>query len=252
MTDYEAPEILDQYLLFHFGSESEQMPWPEGPREALGFPRRCAEALARALGKGPCRVLEVGCAVGGACFELARAGHEVLGLDYSASFVGVAQRLSRGEALRAEMREGGGVSRFWEVRAPMGTRADRVRFQRGDAQRLDWQQLGRFDGILAANLLCRLPDPNLFLETLPKLLRAGGKVLIATPHTWMEVHTPRERWPGGPQGDPGAGLRAAMKALGMRMLEERNLPFLIREHSRKYQWSVADLSLWERSPVAGE
>lgn len=102
--------------------------------------------------------------------------------------------------------------------------------------------LNGFDLVHAANLLCRLPDPEKLIERLPDLVVPGGQLLLATPCTWLEEFTPRGNWPAG-------STREWLAAkLGMHFVCElqRDMPFLIREHARKYQWSVALGTRWIR------
>jgi hypothetical protein len=45
------------------------------------------------------------------------------------------------------------------------------------------------------------------------------------------------------------GTLTALKknlAPGFDFREAFDLPFLIREHRRKYQWSIAEVSMWQR------
>ena len=79
---------------------------------------------------------------------------------------------------------------------PEGTDVGRVRFKCADACNLP-RDLAPVDAILAANLLCRLPDPASFLDRLPALLRPGGVVVLTTPWSWLEAWTKRPRWLGG-------------------------------------------------------
>ena len=98
---YESRKLLNEYMLLHFGTEADMLPFAGGPREALRFPQRCAELVAnwadsegiRAQGG---RVLDIGCAVGGAAFELSRTFDEVVGLDLSANFIDAAKKLQEG------------------------------------------------------------------------------------------------------------------------------------------------------------
>jgi len=41
------------------------------------------------------------------------------------------------------------------------------------------------------------------------------------------------------------GLRAALDP-HFELISARDLPFLIREHARKYQWSIAQATVWVR------
>ena len=56
---------------------------------------------------------------------------------------------------------------------------------------------GKFGVILAANLLCRLPKPRAFLDSLPDLLVPGGLLVMPSPYTWLESYTRKEDWIGG-------------------------------------------------------
>eukprot|EP00438_Fugacium_kawagutii_P018601 Skav210003 [mRNA] locus=scaffold3061:150530:153108:- [translate_table: standard] len=67
------------------------------PTHALRFPQRVAKLLLEVLPSSG-RVLDIGCAVGGSSFEIAAAGHEVLGVDFSQAFIDAAERMKNGEA----------------------------------------------------------------------------------------------------------------------------------------------------------
>jgi len=100
---YEDPQILNEYLLLHYGAAEEQMPYAFGPRDAVEFPVRCARWLldaARDCGTPTGKALDIGCAVGRASFELARGYQEVLGVDLSRTFIAAADALRRDGELR--------------------------------------------------------------------------------------------------------------------------------------------------------
>jgi SAM-dependent methyltransferase len=109
------------------------------------------------------------------------------------------------------------------------------------------QNLKSFDLVLAANLLCRLPEPKCLLERLPALVRSGGQLLLTTPFTWLEEFTPRANWLGG-TSETGRSFDALRRALEPAFtLEHRvELPFLIREHARKFQYGVTLGTRWRR------
>jgi SAM-dependent methyltransferase len=102
--------------------------------------------------------------------------------------------------------------------------------------------LGKFDLVLAANLLDRVNDPRKLLQkVLPKLVRPGGLLLLTSPYTWSEDFTPRSRW----LQDSFRTLRRLL-APHFRLLHRQDLPFLLREHRRKFQLTFADATLWLR------
>ena len=110
--------------------------------------------------------------------------------------------------------------------------------------------LGSFDVVLMANLIDRLRAPQRCLAQLPGLVHPGGQLVITSPYTWLEDFTPRENWVGGFERDGAVvhtldGLQAAL-AQDFELAGTRDLPFLIREHARKFQLSVAQASLWKR------
>ena len=117
----------------------------------------------------------------------------------------------------------------------------RVTFEQGDAMNLR-ADLGSYDVLHAANLLCRLTEPQRLIERLPALVKPGGQLLLTTPCTWLADFTPPKNWP---QGSTRDWLRERLSEHFTLELE-RDVPFLIREHARKYQWSVAWGTRWRR------
>jgi putative 4-mercaptohistidine N1-methyltranferase len=238
---YESDRLLAEYLLFHYGTPAEVLPYPFGPREALGYAVRCvSECLGDHRGG---RALDLGCAVGRSSFELARHFEEVIGIDLSRKFIAAAQTLQREGRLAYERSDEGALRTPLMARVPGETAVDRVSFEVGDATELR-EGLGAFDVVLMANLIDRLADPRRCLARLPQLVRPGGRLILSSPYTWLEEFTPREHWLGGADGTLPA-LREIL-APSFEFIEARDLPFLIREHARKFQWSVAQASLWRR------
>ena len=126
----------------------------------------------------------------------------------------------------------------------------RVSFEQGDACALR-ADLGAFDAVLCCNLLCRLPDPAALLRRLPDLVAPGGVAVLVSPYSWLAEYTPPERWLGGYRDAAGvrvdsfAAVRRELEG-PFRLLEEQDLPFLIREHARKFQWGISHCSVWQR------
>jgi len=247
---YETDRAVSEYLLFHYGSQEQVLPYAYGPVEALDFPVRCVtECLDGTAVPAEARALDLGCAVGRATFELARHCSEVIGIDYSGRFVEVANRLREQGSIALAVVEQGELSNPSTVSVGAGIDRSRVTFEQGDAQALR-ADLGSFDVVLMANLIDRLWDPRKCLEQLPALLRPGGQLIITSPYTWLTEYTPRENWLGGyVEGDQRVGTLDTLKQLlrcDFDFAFARDLPFLIREHARKFQWSVAEASVWYR------
>lgn len=117
----------------------------------------------------------------------------------------------------------------------------RVCFRTGDA--LNLSPVGTFDLVLAANLIDRVRDPKKLLQkVLPALVRPGGLVLLTSPYTWSKEFTPPSRWPK----DSFPAIRKLLLP-HFRLVRRQNLPFLLREHRRKFQLTFADATLWVRA-----
>jgi putative 4-mercaptohistidine N1-methyltranferase len=242
---YESERLLSEYLLFHYGAAEDVLPYGFGPRDAVAFPARCVAALLpeETLPAAP-RALDVGCAVGRSSFELARCCHEVVGVDFSRSFIAAAQRMKSERRIEFERRVEGDRTARCVARVPSSVERARVRFETGDAMDLR-SDLGVFDVVLAANLLCRLREPARFLQRVPELVRPGGALLLTTPCTWLEEFTPREHWLCQGADSTLDGLHRRLDPF-FRLERTLDLPFIIREHERKYQWTVAQGTTWIR------
>ena len=250
MNIYETDKLLSEYLLFHYGEPAEILPYGFGPLEALGYPVRCVTECVDVLGLPTTpRALDLGCAVGRSTFELARHCQDVIGIDYSQKFIEAASALKTRGELPYDRRDEGELTTRLAARAPAGIDASRVAFETGDAQALR-SGLGQFDVVLMANLIDRLATPDRCLAQLPGLVRPGGQLIITSPYTWLEEFTERDRWLGGRQDGPTRlatreGLQRALSA-SFDLIVWKDLPFLIREHARKFQWSVAEATIWRR------
>lgn len=235
---YETQRLVDEYLLFHYGTPEELLPYDFGPISALEFAARTvsenlpSDSVARAL--------DVGCAVGRSSLELSNFCESVIGIDYSKAFIEAADAMkSQGELAYRRHEEGAHYADCF-ARIP-NCAPERVQFEVGDAMNLRGD-LGSFDIVHAANLLCRLPEPVRFLQRLPNLVRSGGSLVLTTPCTWLEEYTPKANWP---QESTFDWLKDELES-AFTLVETKDMPFLIREHARKYQWTVALGSIWRR------
>jgi hypothetical protein len=98
------------------------------------------------------------------------------------------------------------------VSLPKDLEPTRSHFEQGDAMNLR-ADLGPFDRVLAANLVCRLPEPQKFLARLPEDTLG-----------WLKKILEKD----------------------FALTTEANEPFLIRETARKFQWTVALVTKWQR------
>lgn len=237
---YESAKLLSEYLLFHYGTAEETLPAraPDGMREGLDFAVRTP---GRFHPEAAARGLDLGCAVGRSAYEMSRTCREVIGIDYSRAFVDAAAALAGGPVPYRRHDEAH-LTTPLQAKLPGGLDPARVRFEQGDAMDLR-EDLGDFDRVHAANLLCRLSEPERCLRRLPRLVRPHGELVITTPCTWLGEFTPPENWPHGPTLD---WLKRSLSN-HFTLEHVRDEPFLIRETARKFQWTTAQLTLWKRN-----
>ena len=116
-------------------------------------------------------------------------------------------------------------------------------FEVGDACSLEyWKTLGKFDAVLVANLLCRLPRPRACLDGLATACNPGAVVVFCTPWSWLDEYTPDKR-----ERLDSAELVSEMKTRGFEVGERDNgyeIPCFIREHYRKVQYIISQVHVF--------
>ena len=247
---YESERAAAEYLLFHYGARGLKPPPGWTLRGALQFPARCvSRCLVAARLPANARGLDLGCAVGAGSFELARHCGEVIGVDASRHFIAIANRLRRLGSVGFRSAEEGELTRPRRAVVPAGIDRRRVKFEVGDAARLRGD-LGQFDVVMLANLIDRMVAPMKCLERLPALVRPGGQLILASPYTWLRDCTPRRHWLGGfhRDGRPVKTFETLKRALApdFKLARQLDLPFLLREHARKYQLGISQAAVWFR------
>ncbi len=242
---YETSSLVSQYLGFHYGPPVLGVP---------NFPAACIKFLMESIQfNSHDRCLDIGCAVGRSSFELAKHFKQVDALDYSSGFINAAKRLQQNGIIQYQIPTEGHLSTDCQTSLESLVSSDianRVIFQTGDACNL-LNEMNDYDLVFAGNLIDRLYQPKLFLDSITKRIRLGGWLVITSPYTWLEDYTPPNYWLGGYIDHAGVsvdtftGLSRALHPqfkLGCR----EDIPFVIRETSRKHQHTIAELTAWHR------
>lgn len=243
MNIYETDLLLNQYLLFHYGTAEDQLPYSFGPEGALFYPSRCVTEFLPGIGRIS-RALDLGCAVGRSTFELARWADEVIGIDLSSQFIAAAQAIQKAGEVQIRILEEGQRSTVVTRRLDPQIDRSKCRFIVEDALRTS-SKFGIFDLVLAANLIDRVSRPADLLREIKQLVKSNGHVILASPYTWLEEFTPRENWLSDATASTFRRIQEILEP-DLVLVATKDLPFLIREHARKFQWSVAQASLWRK------
>ena len=254
---YETDALLNQYMLFHYGSAQENQDTEISKR--VGHPQVDAfipatVELVNRFASGRGKVLDLGCAVGRASFDLSKTFKEVIGLDYSQAFVDAAKRMQELGRVDYVRHESGRFNSTLSASLEDSVDPKRVSFVRGDAAELRATdlaangQMSGFDAALLSNLLCRLPDPAVCLRQFVEdesLLNPGGVLVIVSPNSWMAQYTAEENFLDG-ESNEVALAKIGVILEGFELLHEGDLPFMIREHRRKYEYVVSQVSVWRK------
>ena len=126
---------------------------------------------------------------------------------------------------------------------------ERVDFSQGDACNLK-PKFTDYNLVFAGNLIDRLYDPEMFLDEIQGRIVTGGLLVLTSPYTWLEEYTLKDNWLGGTKvnGENLSTLDALRQNLGsgFEFQEAVDVPFVIRETARKYQHSIAQMSIWRK------
>ena len=243
MDIYETDDLVSQYCEFqygdtHFGVEN--------------FAVECAK-IASKFSKNKTKALDLGCATGRATFELAKEFDEVQGIDFSARFVQVGAKLRNdGYIAFSTKEEGELVSQKRVSIEELGYEnlKDKVTFWQGDACNMK-PFFNSFDLVMATNLIDRLYQPRLFLDTIDKRLNEDGILVITSPYTWQESSTKKEFWLGGYE-DENSDMIKTIESLKnilsdkFELVHTQDVDFVIKETARKYQHTISELSVWKK------
>lgn len=106
----------------------------------------------------------------------------------------------------------------------------------------------KFDLIFGCNLIDRLHTPSLWIQQSKEMLSAGGLLIISSPYTWKQEHTPLHHWVGGYLKDGENyftidGLKEALLP-DLVLLEERKIPFVIPDADGTFQYTYSNCTVF--------
>ncbi|MBU0721318.1 5-histidylcysteine sulfoxide synthase [bacterium] len=240
---YESDALVAQYCEFQYGDTHFGV---------KNFALECAR-IASKFAINTKKALDLGCATGRATYELAKSFDEVEGIDFSVRFVQVGSKLKEsGEILFHSLEEGALVTNKKISIQELGYEnlKEKVSFWQGDACNLK-PNFHSYDLIMATNLIDRLYNPRLFLDTVDTRLNEEGILILTSPYTWQESSTKKELWLGGYRDKDGKEVKTIdtlKEILGKKfeLVHIQDLEFVIKETARKYQHTVSELSVWKK------
>ena len=240
---YESDDLVAQYCEFqygdtHFGVEN----------FAISTAR-----IASSFVKNRTKALDLGCATGRATYELAKEFDAVEGIDFSVRFVQVGSKLKDDGYVAFVSKEEGDLTQNKKVTLEdlaYENLTEKVSFWQGDACNLK-PNFKEYDLIMATNLIDRLYNPKLFLQSVNERLNKDGILVLTSPYTWQESSTNKELWLGGYKDEEGKEMTTieALKNIlhdNFELLHTEDVEFVIKETKRKYQHTISELSVWKK------
>ena len=242
---YETDVLVSQYCDFQYSDEYFGV---------INFAKACAQKAAEySKSTQRKRALDLGCATGRASFELAQVFDHVDGIDYSQAFIDAAAQLQKNGRIRYAQNIEGELKKqiLIELNAyEFGASSARVTFSQGDACNLA-PEFKEYDLVMATNLIDRLYQPQLFLNTIHERINTGGFLVLTSPYTWLEEYTQKKFWIGGYVDENGGevstldGLTKLLSA-NFELITVEDVPFVIRETARKFQHTISQMSVWKK------
>jgi putative 4-mercaptohistidine N1-methyltranferase len=242
---YETDELVSQYCDFQYGNEYFGV---------MNFAKACAQKASEySKSTQRKRALDLGCATGRASFELARFFDHVDGIDYSQAFIDAAVELQKNGRIRYAQNAEGELKKqiLIEMDAHDFKESSlKVAFYQGDACNLA-PEFKEYDLVMATNLIDRLYQPQLFLNTIHERINTGGFLVLTSPYTWLEEYTQKKFWIGGYVDENGCdvltldGLTKLLEA-NFELIMVEDVPFVIRETARKFQHTISQMSVWKK------
>ena len=243
MDIYESDALVSQYCEFQYGDTHFGV---------NNFAIECAK-IASKYTINTNKALDLGCATGRATFELAKTFDEVQGIDFSVRFVQVGTKLKEDGIVTFQSPDESELFTNKKVTIEeLGYEnlKEKVAFWQGDACNLK-PNFNSYDMILATNLIDRLYQPRLFLDTVDQRLNDDGILILTSPYTWQESSTKKEFWLGGYKDENGNDVNTidTLKSIldeKFELVHTQDLDFVIKETKRKYQHTISEVSVWKK------
>ncbi|GAA5219058.1 5-histidylcysteine sulfoxide synthase [Corallincola platygyrae] len=242
--NYETDPEITRQLETHYGESRLGLP---------NFQVNSVDKLREEIELGnQCRVLDIGCTVGRASFELARYAGHVDAIDMTARHIQQGYALvEQGEHRYTSPTEGELVNFNTINLQELGYQEakQRVNFVQGDPCNLKSRFTG-YDLVLANDLIDKLNLPVRFLEQIRERINSKGYLVITSTYNWDSEVTKPENWIGGIKvnGENFTTLDGLTELLipHFTLVSVKNLPLVVPHSKRRALVAEAEMTIWRK------
>eukprot|EP00755_Sulcionema_specki_P006318 Sspe_Gene.35123::Locus_17035_Transcript_1_1_Confidence_1.000_Length_2317::g.35123::m.35123 len=254
---YASDPVCDQYTEFHYGVKTQKLGDNAFPVALAHHVSSQAEKLGVKMG----RVADIGCRSGRTSFELARSFEEVQGIDFSARYIMPGCQMRECAQTKWSFPLEGELSEERKAQAAdfnLDELVHKTTFWQSDASNLH-KHLRGYDVVVAnVNLLERLYDPILFLNTIHQRMTEGGLLVVASTYDWQESRisndrecAARDKWVSGFKDESGVAVRG-LEGLTRQLSEHFalvedpvELEYVFPTSARKAELGTVEVSTWK-------
>ena len=250
---YETDLAVAQYCEFHYGDR-----YFDVDNYAKAYANKAvsvAKEDADLAAKEKLSILEVGCSVGRASYEMAKHFDEVTGLDFSARFIQIANQMQNNGEIKYTIPQEGEIMDFKSQTLKdlgLADTAHRCLFMQQDACNMKSRFTG-YDMVVASNLIERAYEPAKFLNSIHERINDNGLLMILSDYSWKEEYTEKENWIGGykdaQSGENVTSIEGLHNQLGEHfecISDDTSIPSILRVTSRNFTINDSQVTIWKK------
>eukprot|EP01061_Rhynchopus_euleeides_P002061 TRINITY_DN11578_c3_g1_i3.p1 TRINITY_DN11578_c3_g1~~TRINITY_DN11578_c3_g1_i3.p1 ORF type:complete len:727 (+),score=364.13 TRINITY_DN11578_c3_g1_i3:120-2300(+) len=250
---YRADPVVDQYTEFHWGERSKALGDALFP-VALG---KHALQKCQDLGIDTTLAADIGCRSGRTSFELATVFDHVQGIDFSARYIMPGCQLRECQQTKWEVPTEGDLLEPKQITAAQYELEDLIHkttFWQSDPCNLHAHLRGYTLVVVNLNLVERLMNPRVFLETIHERMEAKSLLVIGTTYDWkaFDLANAKNMWLSGYEDEQGNAVKGAQglaKCLSPNFTLEHTttLPYSLPTNLTTSLCGTAEVTTWVRN-----
>lgn len=204
------------------------------------------------------KVLHLGCGAGGGTLQLCAYFGLVVGVDASEPHIRHARVLQHHGLLEYQRTKEGVLTTTANITVPAALPRHRAVYALSALEELSEEVWAKapYDVVVLDRVLDGMAKPLALAKALPRLVRPGGKIVVASANNWDASVTPRNSWLGGfcmngEEFTTQAMLQHTWKHQ-LSLVSSTDVPRLSQASPRQFTLQVVQCTVWSREESAPE